>query len=224
MCKQTGNSHCTVLGEDPEKWDKYAPLSRPNWYDKAWQTLIKVLEFESFGEIAKARTTLSVQESDDLREWFHVHAQNSGVWRMKTFQVSTHTTISELDPKKTFNDLLLEILERDNFRCRYCSWTVLPESRLRRLQKRLGNDYFAIGSTNSKRSGYYFASRASLDHVVPHSLGGRTTVENLVTVCMGCNYGKAGYTLKQIGIEDPFARQPLPLEFPLKFLIGQTGS
>jgi len=37
----------------------------------------------------------------------------------------------------------------------------------------------------------------------PHSLGGRTELDNLVTSCYSCNFGKAEYTLKQLGIDDP---------------------
>jgi hypothetical protein len=35
-------------------------------------------------------------------------------------------------------------------------------------------------------------------------LGGRTDESNLVTSCWSCNYGKANYTVEQIGISNPF--------------------
>jgi 5-methylcytosine-specific restriction endonuclease McrA len=47
---------------------------------------------------------------------------------------------------------------------------------------------------------------ATLDHVVPLSLGGRTNESNLVTCCWSCNYGKANYTVEQIGIDNPLDR------------------
>jgi 5-methylcytosine-specific restriction endonuclease McrA len=45
---------------------------------------------------------------------------------------------------------------------------------------------------------------ATLDHVTPWSLGGRTDESNLVTSCWSCNYGKANFTVEQIGIRNPF--------------------
>lgn len=38
---------------------------------------------------------------------------------------------------------------------------------------------------------------ATYDHVVPRSLGGLTTVENLVLACSPCNQAKAALTLEE---------------------------
>jgi 5-methylcytosine-specific restriction endonuclease McrA len=43
-------------------------------------------------------------------------------------------------------------------------------------------------------------SQLSLDHVVPRSLGGRTTWENIVCSCMKCNSRKGGRTPSQAGM------------------------
>ena len=45
------------------------------------------------------------------------------------------------------------------------------------------------------------------DHVVPWNLGGRTSLDNLVSSCATCNYGKDGYTLEEIQITNPFHRK-----------------
>jgi 5-methylcytosine-specific restriction endonuclease McrA len=46
------------------------------------------------------------------------------------------------------------------------------------------------------------------DHVVPHRLGGPTGLENLVSACPTCNYGKSWYTIEQLEIVDPRSREP----------------
>ena len=51
------------------------------------------------------------------------------------------------------------------------------------------------------------------DHVVPHALAGRTAVDNVVTACGGCKYGKDDYTVEQIGIDDPRCRGPALTEW-----------
>ena len=47
------------------------------------------------------------------------------------------------------------------------------------------------------------------DHVVPWNKGGQTNLQNLVTSCASCNYGKDGYTLEQLGLDNPFDSDPV---------------
>lgn len=61
--------------------------------------------------------------------------------------------------------LRFRVFVRDGFRCRYCGISV---------------DEGAI---------------LHVDHVVPQSRGGDTTLENLVTACIDCNLGKSDSTL-----------------------------
>jgi HNH endonuclease len=56
--------------------------------------------------------------------------------------------------------------------------------------------------------GVIHAFKLVADHVVPHKLGGKTDIDNLVTACPACNYGKECYTLDQLGLEDPRDRDP----------------
>ena len=62
---------------------------------------------------------------------------------------------------------------------------------------------------NSKRNGLTLGLRGVADHVDPYASGGETEADNLVTSCYSCNFGKAGYTLKQMGLNDPRARKPV---------------
>ncbi|MEM7642019.1 MAG: hypothetical protein AAF366_05775, partial [Pseudomonadota bacterium] len=43
--------------------------------------------------------------------------------------------------------------------------------------------------------------------------GGRSSLENVVVSCALCNFGKDRFTLKQLDIEDPRIRAPVPSEF-----------
>lgn len=44
-------------------------------------------------------------------------------------------------------------------------------------------------------------SQLSLDHVIPRSLGGKTTWENIVCCCLACNSRKGGRTPSQAGMK-----------------------
>jgi 5-methylcytosine-specific restriction endonuclease McrA len=46
----------------------------------------------------------------------------------------------------------------------------------------------------------FMAEDLTFDHVIPRSKGGRTTWENIVTACVGCNSKKADRTLAEAGM------------------------
>jgi hypothetical protein len=82
----------------------------------------------------------------------------------------------------------------------------MPKKLFKKAQSLIGKTYLPLGSTNLTRSGFYLMFVATLDHVLPLSLGGRTNESNLVTSCWSCNYGKANFTVEQIGINNPLDR------------------
>ena len=58
------------------------------------------------------------------------------------------------------------------------------------------------------------------DHVVPRALGGKTTWENIVTACIGCNQRKGGRTPEQAGMKlrsSPVKPKRLPETFRVTF-------
>jgi len=53
----------------------------------------------------------------------------------------------------------------------------------------------------------------NLDHVIPRSLGGQTTWENIVTCCVPCNARKGGSTPEAVGMR-PISRPVRPNRLP----------
>jgi 5-methylcytosine-specific restriction endonuclease McrA len=95
------------------------------------------------------------------------------------------------------------IYERDSGKCLYCGVDVLLLDDQKKLHRLVGDEAFAMGRTNQTRSGAMIATRATADHVIPRSQGGKTTVDNLVTACWPCQFGKAEFSPGQLGLEDP---------------------
>lgn len=62
--------------------------------------------------------------------------------------------------------LRYQILKRDNFKCRIC------------------------GASPAKDS----SVELHIDHIIPYSKGGKTTDDNLQTLCAACNLGKSNNT------------------------------
>lgn len=204
MCKQKENSFCSELGADVSLWSKDCPLPKPEWINSALKSFKSAVDFALNGNVEAARLILKESRDLEMRSWFDVHAQNIGAWRAKEFNVESPKAIIPLDTLKTFGKFEKSVFARDNFRCGYCSSEVFPKRLLKKVQMIVGESYLPLGRTNATRSGFYLLSVGTLDHVLPWSLGGRTDEKNLVTCCWPCNYGKANFTVKQIGICNPF--------------------
>jgi len=115
-----------------------------------------------------------------------------------------------------------ELLARDGYRCRFCGIPVIRSEV--RAKLRLSYED-ALRWTAQSTLGCHAAFQvmwAQYDHVVPHSRGGRTELENLVITCAGCNFGRMEFTLDEVGLADPRERVPLPQEWDgLERLLGR---
>lgn len=203
MCKQKGRSFCSELGEESSLWSKDAPLPKPTWITDSFRVFSESLELIRGDKLIEAKSLLNNSPDLEMREWFHVHAQNAGAWRSKAFGIPRRAPVDLLDPVKAFTKFEPAVFARDNFRCRYCSCEVLPKKVFKQSHAMLGAETIPLGRTNASRSGFYLMFVATLDHVFPWSLGGRTDETNLVTCCWSCNYGKANFTVEQLGLKDP---------------------
>ena len=207
VCKQAKRTFCSELGADETLWSRNAPLPKPVWIEESFKTLSIALLLILEEKRGEAKALLKSSKDLEMREWFHVHAQNSGGWRQKAFKLPAPNPILPLDKVKIFTKFESTIFARDNYQCCYCRTSVHPKKVFKKANAYLGDEAFPLGKTNATRSGFYLMFVGTLDHVLPWSLGGRTDESNLVTCCWSCNYGKANFTLEQIGL-NPHFRMP----------------
>jgi 5-methylcytosine-specific restriction endonuclease McrA len=69
------------------------------------------------------------------------------------------------------------------------------------------------------------ARELNYDHVIPRSRGGKTTWQNIVTACLGCNRRKGNRTPQEAGMRmhfKPYVPTTLVRQQPLLFLIGDA--
>jgi 5-methylcytosine-specific restriction endonuclease McrA len=100
------------------------------------------------------------------------------------------------------------LVDRDGFNCRYCGLPTIPKF----VRERVSKDYpdeVPWGSSNDTQHAGFQALWLQFDHVVPHSFGGTSELENLVISCAGCNYCKEGYRIEQLGLDHPLRRPVL---------------
>lgn len=90
----------------------------------------------------------------------------------------------------------------DGWRCRFCGVRVINPKAAKIL-----NQLFPIearlGSRNRDYHTAFLVLLASPDHVVPYQRGGTSELENMVTACQVCQYGRNHFTLEEVGFTDP---------------------
>jgi hypothetical protein len=201
---------CTELGTDPAMWSKYAPLPRPAWVENQLPILCDAIRAAASGNLDLSLDFLRRLRSDDLRAWFVDHGKQAGFCRYahlphRASQPATIVDESVRQPSKAQMEL---VFQRDAYYCRYCSLRIIPNYVFDLFGKIVGLDLFGTGGRAVERHGAALTFRSCADHVVPHFLGGRTSLDNLVTACWPCNFAKDRFTCDEIGIEDPRLRPP----------------
>ena len=102
----------------------------------------------------------------------------------------------------------LSIYERDGWHCRFCNVPVVSKDVRKRLNK-LFPDAARWGSKNIEKHRALSILESSLDHITPHSRGGDNSLLNLVTACGPCQFGRGGWTIEEVGINNPLSRAPV---------------
>ena len=210
MCR--GKDKCTFLEADSAKWSKLSPLPIPDFFeiavDKFSQSVAALVND------ARAQALIALEETNyrAVGEFFIEHGQQSAYYRVQNrneVDAINRLTKGDNDSPRLIPSTEKKVFERDCFRCRYCGLRIIAKEVFAEYSRIVGSENFSIERENSKRNGLTLGLRGVADHVEPYASGGETSLENLVTSCYSCNFGKAGYTLEQLGIEDPRLRPPV---------------
>lgn len=100
------------------------------------------------------------------------------------------------------------IFWRDGWRCRYCGIKVISTAARKTLITIFPEQTKWVPKEFHRHSSLY-AMAASLDHVVPHSRGGKNELSNFVTACYCCQFGRGNFTLEEVQFNDPLLRSPI---------------
>lgn len=209
MCIEKGA--CIELGTDPEKWSKHSPLVPPLWVSREVDLFVSAVNAFLSGEKGLCIDTIKNIRSDEITSWYVEHGQMSGKHRKSLLGISPPplTDISLRDSVRSPAKLQNQVFARDGFRCRYCGNRLISQDFLKLFIRKLDSEVFKRGNTNLTAHGIIHITWPVADHVVPWNRGGMTNLDNLIASCASCNYGKAGYTIEEIGLENPFDRKPM---------------
>ncbi len=206
MCR--GKDRCTVLGTNPNYWDKYAPLRHPEWMLKDVDLFVYGFSLFYDGKTDLAIKTIKEIKSEGITNWYIEHGQMSGRYRMKVLNTPKPISIDiELrDNLRSPKKLQDKVFERDNYHCRYCGIKLISQMVMKQFISDFNQPFFQRGRTNISTHGIIHLTWPVADHIMPWNIGGKTDLDNLVSSCATCNYGKDGYTLEQMGILNPLER------------------
>lgn len=115
--------------------------------------------------------------------------------------------------------LSTRVFERDEYKCGYCGISVVTQWKNGDIPQLVTafpdvTKWLTVvdGSLNGNGKSGALTNRdvakwlwitAVADHVHPASDGGPTEMNNLITSCGGCNYGKEDWTLEQLNVRPP---------------------
>ncbi len=115
-------------------------------------------------------------------------------------------TLSKMDrfkPRDATNAMKKELVARDGFHCRLCGIPLVRAAVRKALTKHYPEAARWTGIKAHEQHRGLQVMWLQYDHVVVHSRGGETTMENLVVTCPACNYGRDRYMMEEVGLRDP---------------------
>jgi len=197
-----------VLGANPSAWPRHCLIPYPADFDTQIDKLGQALKLANTGPYQSCDIVKSI-DSEELKRWFIDVALKSGAWRSKYSGVSGVDVKSSSRRKAISQKRLEALFERDKWRCRYCGIRIAGNRKhFKKFAKTIRMPELVSGRTDESRHGLYLMLMASYDHIEPHSEGGSNDDSNLVTSCWSCQFGKCKYSLKELGLQNPFEREP----------------
>ncbi len=159
------------------------------------------------GDCASAREEFGKIDGKSLAFWFHTVAQYGGSDRLAVLDraATARSAVIKSRARMPNSRQTRDILERDQWSCRYCESPLLLRSQLDKFRSLIGEDLFPLGRTNLSKHGAYFLHVATIDHIVPWSAGGTNESDNLAATCHACNFGKDDFTFEELSLDTPSA-------------------
>ena len=102
------------------------------------------------------------------------------------------------------------LVARDSHHCRLCGIPLVRAAVRKALTKAYPEAARWTGTRAQDQHRGLQVMWLQYDHVVVHSRGGETTMENLIVACAACNYGRDRWMMAEVGLRDPrpFPRSP----------------
>ena len=95
------------------------------------------------------------------------------------------------------------LVSRDGHHCRLCGIPLVRAVVRKALTQLYPEAARWTGTRETQQHRGLQVMWLQYDHVVVHSRGGETSMDNLVVTCPACNFGRDRYMMQEVGLRDP---------------------
>ena len=156
-----------------------------------------------------AKELISLANMEAIRSW------TESIWGANSPHVNVYKGLGRptVPPERSGSRMPTDVacralIVRDGYHCRFCGIPLVRAQTRKRILAAYPDLTF-WGRRNIEQHAAFQAMRVQYDHIVPHSAGGTNELSNLVITCAPCNYGRMGYTIDEVALEDPRLRAPV---------------
>lgn len=173
---------------------------------EAAQLLDSAIDAHLDGDTVSAESLIRQADMPALYDWTNSiwGKHNQDLHRVRKISSAPENLNTELRPKPRMPTAATRkaLVERYGHHCRFCGIPVISVE----IRNRLRREYplalrWAAAVTEQHRA--FQCLWRQYDHIVPHARGGDSSLDNMVIACAPCNFGRAGYTLEEVGLIDP---------------------
>jgi hypothetical protein len=172
----------------------------------------KAAEAHLHGDRDTAARLLCAANIPEVRIWSTPLGIN--VQRHSIFEVSDIPPIvpkaDRYKPRLAPRALQRDLVARDGHHCRFCGVPLIRAEVRKILMAVYPNEVPWEPYDVERQHSAFFPMWLQYDHVVVHSRGGETTMENVVVACGVCNFARDRFMLQEVGVSDPRVHIRLP--------------
>ena len=173
----------------------------------------KTCELVEAGILDAAERLLTDLDSEKLRlQFYATWKEYDRLNALALKPLKDYPKNKKVDKRMPPAAIVREVYERDFWARRWCGTPVIADKPIKAMHKLFAVTFYK-GMTNDSMHGLMLSSRVSLDHVRPHSFGGTNEIENLVTSCWPCQFGRGNDLIERLGLSDPRERDPIPSDW-----------
>lgn len=158
------------------------------------------------GERTKAEALIRAADMPIIGEWL------DSIW-LATSPYRSVRKIADLPPVVPKSDrfkprdapeiMKRRLVARDGHHCRLCGIPLVRASVRKKLNQEYPDAARWTGIREDQQHRGLQVMWLQYDHVIVHSRGGETTMDNLIVTCPACNYGRDRYMMAEVGLRDP---------------------
>ncbi len=134
--------------------------------------------------------------------WLHRHAPIQAIRKVSDLPPIVPKPYRH-KPRDAKPDMKKALVARDSHHCRLCGIPLIRAEVRKYLNQLYPEAARWDGIKETQQNRGLQVMWLQYDHVVVHSRGGETSMENLVVTCPACNYGRDRYMMSEVGLRDP---------------------